>query len=59
MWPFKPKKEEYVPLELLEKRLKERNILNDDEALFVSVACTIDENRSNEYTLAIFKENRE
>jgi len=59
MWPFKPKKEKHIPLELLEKRLKEKNILNDDEILRVSSAWVFDNDQDNSYTVSIFKENVE
>lgn len=59
MWPFKSKKEKYVPLELLEKRLKEKNILNDDERLYISIESIFNDDRSNAYTVNIFRENTE
>lgn len=59
MWPFKPEKEIHIPLELLEKRLKERHILNDDEVLRLSEACYFEGGVDGSYTVGIFKKNTE
>lgn len=57
MWPFKPKKEKYKVIELLEKRLKEKNILNDDEMLFMYVSNDTDEYGNYPHIINICKEN--
>ena len=37
MWPFKLEKKKHEPVELLEDRLKKKNILMDDEVLHLTV----------------------
>ena len=59
MWPFKPKKEKYNVIELLEKRLREKNILNDDEKLFMYVSDDPDEYGNFPHIINICKENIE
>lgn len=60
MWPFKPKKQKYKVIELLEKRLREKNILNDDEMLFLYVSDDpIDEYGDYPHIINICKENIE